>query len=205
VGGTSWAVTNEALGAATLALLSPPVFILLWVVNIESLALFGSLFLPLGLPLILLKPHVYVWAILSRRKWMIWAAIFGAASLLIWGMWPLHVMESVSGRIQHPSAFGWSGVGLPMILIGALLLVFTNADPLRLMAAGSFLSPFLMPQHFVLLLPALGRVRGWKRLGLWAGAWLMAMPVMFGEWMNIKYLALGFPLLIWWMLRPDSK
>lgn len=113
------------------------------------------------------------------------------------------MLLSVGDRIQHPSAFGWINLGWPIILIGIVLLIRTPAEPLPLMAAGSFLSPFLMPQHFVLLLPALGYVRGWRRLALWAGSWLLIVPLMFNGWP--KYLALGFPLLVWWFTRAPDK
>jgi len=192
-------VTSEALGTALLALCTPPVFILLWVGNIEGLALFGMLIMPVGVVWLSLKPHLGVWAILSRRSWVVWSAVFIALTLLIWPGWPFKLVNSLNDRLRHPSAFGWASLGWPMIVVGIVLLVMTPADALPLMAAGSFLSPFLMPQHFVLFLPALGRVRGVRRLLLWAASWLVAVPILFGGW--IKVLALGFPLLVWWMLR----
>lgn len=197
------AVTNEALGAALLALLTPPVAVLLWVGNIESLALFGMLILPVGVMWVLLKPHLGVWMILARRSWLVWATVFGVITLVVWPLWPLRVGGSVAERIQHPSAFGWASLGWPMILIGGALFIFSPPEPLALMAAGSFLSPFLMPQHFVLMLPALGVARGRKRLALWAAAWLLLIPLMFNG--PIKALALGFPLMVWWVIKNQSR
>jgi hypothetical protein len=198
-------LTSEALGCVLLALFTPPVMILLWVGNIEALALWGMLLMPVGIPWVLLKPHLGLWAVLSRRSWIIWAAAFGLLTLLMWQFWPMRVLGSITDRIQHPSAFGWASLGWPMIVIGLALLGQTSPDPLALMAAGSFLSPFLMPQHFVLLLPALGRVKGARRSILWAGTWLLLSPLIFNN--ALKWLALGFPALVWWMLRapPFSK
>lgn len=199
----SFAITSEALGVVLLTLFTPPVIVLLWVGNIEAVALWGLLFMPAGLALVLLKPHLGVWAVLSRRSWLVWAVLFGLLSLLIWPGWPFRLLGSVGERVQHPSAFGWISLGWPLIVIGLTLLTRTPADALPLMAAGAFLSPFLMPQHFVFLLPALGRVRGWRRLALWAGAWLLAVPLMFDGW--LKYLGLGFPLLVWWFTRKAGE
>jgi len=191
--------TSEALGCVLLALFTPPVMILLWVGNIEAVAMFGMLIMPVGVAWVLLKPHLGLWAVLSRRSWMIWAAAFGIVTLVVWQLWPMRVLGTVSERIQHPSAFGWASLGWPMILLGILLLFRTPPEPLALMAAGCFFSPFLMPQHFVLFLPALGKVRGGRRLVLWAAAWLLIIPLMFDGW--AKCLALVFPLVVWWMLQ----
>ncbi|MBI3244771.1 MAG: hypothetical protein HYZ49_21035 [Chloroflexi bacterium] len=201
----AWRLTSNALGCVLLALFTPPTMILLWVGNIEAVALWGMLMMPVGIPWVLLKPHLGLWAVLSRRSWIIWAAAFGLLTLVVWQFWPTRVLGSVTDRIQHPSAFGWASLGWPMIAIGLTLLAQTPPDPLALMAAGSFLSPFLMPQHFVLLLPALGRVKGTRRLILWAGTWLLLIPLIFNS--GLKWLALGFPALVWWMLRapPVSK
>lgn len=192
-------LAGEALAAAFLALLTPPTLIMMWTANVEAVALWGWLIMPLGIPLLLLKPHLGAWVVLSRRSWVLWTLLFGIASLVLWPSWPFHLMNTVAGRAQHPAAFGWASLGWPILLIGVVLLIWTPADDLLLMAAGSFLSPALMPQHFVLLLPALGRVRGWRRLALWAASWLLAVPLMFNGWP--KYLALGFPLIVWWMTR----
>jgi len=199
----TWAVRREAWGAVLLALCTPSVFILLWVGNIEAVALWGMIFLPVGVVWLLLKPHLGVWAILSRRTWIIWAAVFGVLTLVIWPGWPLQVLGSVGDRIQHPSAFGWASLGWPMIPIGLFLLSQSIAEPLILMAAGCFLSPFLMPQHFALFTPAFGKVRGYQRLALWGASWLMLIPVIFTG--PIKWLALGYPLVIWWLLRPRPQ
>lgn len=200
---STWQVRGNASFAALLALLTPPVFVLLWVGNIDGLALAGILIMPVGLLWLSLKPHLGLWATLARRSWVIWGVIFCVVMLIIFPGWPIRLLDSIGFRIQHPSAFGWASLGWPMIPIGLLLLAFTPADPIMLMAAGSFLSPFLMPQHFILLTPAFGRVQGYWRVALWAASWLLIIPLAFaGLWNGYgKALALGYPLLVWFALR----
>lgn len=185
--------------AVLLALLSPPVFMDLWLGNIEGLVLFGQLLMPPGILLLLMKPHLTGWALLARRDWLLWGLGWGLVSLLIWGAWPLRMFAEMSRLEQNPLMIGWGNLGWPVLLLGAVLLVFSGADPLRLMSAGFLLTPYLMPNHMLLLLPALGRVRGWRRLALWAAVWLSA----FGGGASlgwVRYLSLAFPLMCWFLL-----
>jgi len=190
------------LTAVVLAMLTPPIYMLLWQGNVDGLVLLGLVAMPLGVPLVLMKPTVAGWALLARRGWTLWGAAFGLISLLIWGLWPLDLLSAFDYRNLHPLAMGWQVLGFPLAIIGAILLCFTNADPFRLMAAGTFLAPYLQPVHFLVLVPAIGRVRGWKRILLWGWAWVVGLAPGF---MGItKYLALGFPLAVWWLLRDRS-
>jgi hypothetical protein len=200
------AVRVDALLAALMALLTIPVLVLLWVGNIDGLALMGLLVMPVGIFWITLKPHLGLWAVLSRRSWTIWAIIFCGVMLLLFPGWPFRLVASLGDRLQHTSAFGWASLGVWMIPIGIVLLVKSPADPVMLIAAGCFLSPFLMPQHFVLLAPAYGRVSGLSRLLLWVVSWLLIIPLAVpGVWGGlIKALALFYPLLVWFLLRKSS-
>jgi hypothetical protein len=187
------------LGAALLALITPPVFMLLWEGNIDGLVLFGLVSLPLGVPLVMLKPTIAGWAVLARKRWFLWSIGFGIFTLIAWRLWPLQMIGIFSTDYLHPMAMGWHNLGWPIGVIGIVMLIFSNADPYRLMAAGSFVAPYIMPYHFLVLLPALGRVSGWKRWLMWGWAWsLFLVPAFEG---NTRYIAMGFPLVVWWLLR----
>jgi hypothetical protein len=181
---------------------TPIIPMLLWQGNVAGLVLLGFVGLPLMLPYLLLQPNLAIWAIVARRNWILWAAVFGIATLLIWGLWPPEFLQRAVGRATHPIAAGWQILGLPVLLIGLVMLVFTNADPLRLIAVGSFLTPYLMPVHLVVLLPALGRVQGIKRIIIWLCAWLTLLPPMFTT-RESKWVMMIFPFVVWWLLRPQ--
>jgi hypothetical protein len=191
---------RSRLTAALLAILTPPLFMLLWRGNPTGLVLLGVLGLPYGVVYALLQPSIAVWAILARRRWILWAAGFGLLTLVIWGWWPGKMLGAVSELSSHPVAIGWESIGWPVALVGLVLLPFTDADPLHLMAAGTFLIPYLQPAHLLLLVPAIGRVTGWRRIALFLGAWLTALPPMFIT-PGAKLGAMMFPLMVWWFLR----
>jgi len=192
------------LGAVAMATTAPTLLMLLWQGNVDGLVLLGLVALPPGVVLALIKPTIAGWALLARRQWTLWAIGFGVVSLVIWGWWPGSLMHAFDGRFLHPMAMGWHNLGWPVALMGLILLAFTNADPMRLMAAGSFLAPYVMPNHYLLFLPALGRVSGWRRWVLWGWAWVVGLVPGFTG--ITRYLALGFPLAVWFLLKEkDSK
>ncbi len=185
--------------AACMALLSPPTLILLWQGNIGGLVLLGLVALPWGLPLALLHPHLTLWAVLSNRRWTLWTLAFLLLSLILWQGWPMEILATLQPRGSHPMAMGWSNLHLAILLIGLALIPLARADHLILMSIGAFLSPYLLPQHFLLILPAIGRAQGRSRLLLWLLAWLSALPAMFSAW--TAYLTYFFPLAIVMVLR----
>jgi len=196
--------TRGPFGAILLALFTPPVFMLLWLGNVASLTLLGLVALPVGVPYAVLQPHLASWALLARRRWTLWGLAFFALTLVIWGWWPGDLLGRLGSSLAHPLAMGWQILGWPVPIVGAVLLLLSNADPLRLIAAGAFLTPYVMPQHFVLLIPAIGRVEGKWRWLLWASAWLTLLPAMFlAPWS--KYAAMLFPLAVWWLLHPGKR
>lgn len=189
--------------AAALALGTPPVLMLLWEGNMAMVVTVGITVLPFGLPWALVQPHLASFALLSRRKWTLWAAVFGIATVLIWGLWPLQTFGLLGKSTGHIIAMGWIPMGWPLLLIGLLMLPFTHAHPLRLMAVGTFLLPYVMAVHMVLLLPAIGEVKGWRRVLLFGLAWLtLFTPAFTVLW--AKYLTMIFPFAVWWLLRPRT-
>lgn len=191
---------RSRLAAAALAVVSPPALILLWQGNVDGLVQFGVLSLPLGVGYLLIKPHLGLWAALARRSWAIVTGLFLLLSILIWRDWPLDLLATLPERNAHPMAMGWQNLSPALLAVGLAMLPFTRADPLHLMCVGVFVTPYLLPQHLLLLLPALGRVRGPRRLLLWGAAWTTILPAMVLTWG--LYAAYSFPLLVWWLLLP---
>lgn len=192
------------LGAALLALMTPPVFMALWLGNLEGLVLLGMVALPPGVILALVKPHLGMWAVIARRRWFLWAAGLGILSLLIWGLWPLRTFSEMGRLSQNYFTVGWYDLGWPVLAVGIVLILLSNADPLRLLAAGFFLTPYLMPNHMLLLLPALGRLSGWRRLLLWLIIWLSGVATGMGS-SPMRYLVLAFPLAVWLLLGEAQR
>jgi len=197
--------------AVAMVTLSVPVVVLLWDGQIDGLALLGYLLLPWGLPLFLIKPTLGLWALLARKDWMIAGIIFAALSFLFWGWWPdqafrIHVISDYTHPLfgPHPASMGWFKLGWPIALAGIGLMLFTNRkDPFHLMAAGSFLMPYVFPYHFILLLPVLGRFRHVKQLTLWLSSWILILPFALGS--KAAWLGYAFPLMVWYFLWRETR
>lgn len=188
------------LGAAALALLSPPALWDMWVGNIEGLVLLGLVAAPPGMILALVKPNLTLWAGLANRQRFGWSAAAGIVSLLVWGWWLPDMFSDNERLFNNIVTTGWGVLGWHVAALGAILLLFSRPDWLNLMAAGFLLSPYLVPNHFLLLLPALGRVRGGRRIVLWLSGWVsvLGIGISAGGW---RHLVLGFPLAVWWFTR----
>lgn len=185
--------------ACIMALLTPQVFMNLYLGSIEGLMLVGMMLLPPGVVLVLFKPNLTGWVLLARRQWLLWGAGLGLLSLVLWGWWPARTLSWIGPLTDKSLATGWYNLGWPIALLGALLLPFSGANPYRLMAAGFLLTPYLMPNHSYLLLPALGCVRGWRRVALWAAAWISGLASgALGS--DPARLAVIFPLAVWLLL-----
>jgi hypothetical protein len=198
---------NSRLVAVVLAVLTPPIFMLMWQGNVAGLVLLGIVGLPWTVPYLLLQPNLGMWVVLARRQWTIAAVVLGILSLVIWGWWPPELLSTIANdaqRVTHPAAMGWQVLGWPVVAIGLLMLLNINLDPIRMLAVGAFITPYIMPVHMLLIIPAIGRVRGWERLTLWICSWLTLLPVMFTTPWS-KYVAMVFPLLVWWYLRPRPQ
>ncbi len=191
----------SGMHAAALVLLTPPLYYLLWDGQIDGLVLYSLVLLPWSIPLVLLRPQILGWVMLSRLRWTAAMAVWLVISIGIWGFWPaVRVPQSIHS-IRHPTAMGWATLGWPILIVGLVLLIFSKGSFWRVMAAGMLASPYVQPYHMVLLFPAIGRVTGWKRYILWGWAWIVGIVPGFLGFTH--YLALGFPLAVWWLLRDD--
>ena len=162
-----------------LALISMPTLWVFFIGNIDGLVLFGLLFMPAGIPLVLMKPQLAAFLLLAKRSWIIWGFVFGIFSLLIWGMWPLKLFMVVTPEwksewMQDISLFPWG------LILGLPLLWFSRGDQDLLMAAGSLFTPHLFPYHFILLMPALARMK-WQWMII---TWLLSWTPLLSNWLG---------------------
>jgi hypothetical protein len=167
--------------ALSLALVSLPTLWVLFLGNLDGLALLGLVLLPWGVPLVTMKPQISAFALLANRRWFLAGIIWGVISLLIWGLWPLNLREIFSAGwklewVQDISLFPWG------LLITLPLLWFSRGDEDLLMAAGSFSTPHLFPYHFILLMPALARMRWPWMILTWAVSWTPLLSNWLGPW-----------------------
>ena len=98
----------------------------------------------------------------------------------------------------------WTVLHPVILVVGLILLLFSNRDPWRLMAAGFLVSPITMPYHFIMFLPGIGRVKGWRQGVLWITSSL-ALVVAALQTDLSKWLALSFPLAVWLLLAPSLR
>ena len=191
-----------AVFALLFALVNPIPWILLWLGQIEAIVMLGLISLPVGVPLLFAKPNIGPWSAISSRRNLLWMLVFLAVTLVLWGFWPDSIIaHTFIHRIPHPISIGWGSIHPAVGVLGLVLVLFTSRDPLRLMAAGSLVSPFVMPYHYYVLLPALGRVRGYRQGALWAACLFLLLEIGI-ETLPVKILGLALPLMVWVFLSP---
>ena len=193
----------DGLQAAALALLTPSLWYLLWDGQIDGLILIGMLFLPWSIPIVLLRPQIIGWMLLSRRRWTIWAALWLGVSFVLWKNWFGVALLRSRGSILHPTAMGWATLGWPILLLGIGMLLTAGGNPWRILAGAFVASPYVQPYHIIMLLPALGRVGGWRRWVLWGLMWAVgSVPAFMGL---TRYTGLVVAFAVWWYLRHDTQ
>jgi len=161
---------NKSPYPIALAIISLPTLWVLFMGNLDGIVLLGLLFLPWGAPLSLMKPQVSAFALLAKNKYILAGMIWLIISLIIWGLWPLNFLmvftpEWEAEWTQDISLFPWG------LLIALPLMWFSRRDEDMLMAAGSFATPHLFPYHFILLMPALARMKPLWMILSWAISW----------------------------------
>ena len=170
-GGSAWVMG--------LAIVSLPTLWLLHLGNIDGLVIIGLLLMPVGVPLVLLKPQIAAFALLASHRRIAAAVAWGVISLVIWGFWPARFF-GIGGEgwkadwPQDITLFPWG------ILIALPLLWLSRGDEDMLMAAGSFGTPHLFPYHFVLLMPALARMDKFWAFASWLLCWTPLLANYFG-------------------------
>jgi hypothetical protein len=185
-------------GTILFALLTPPLWMVLWDGQLDGLILLGIISeVPL---LVFLKPNIGPWSLFKHWGALALGAVFFLITLWLWSLWFLRLGNVAFG---HPAAMGWGTLGWPILLVGLGMLLGAGPNPYRLMAAGCLISPYLMPYHFLLLTPALGAVRGYRQIMIFLSLWLTLLSLGLGGW--FRWLGLLCPLSVYGCLHhwPD--
>ena len=189
--------------AVVLALLSPQTLIVLWTGHIDGLALLGIWALPWAIPIVLMKSTFIGFAVITRKSWFLTALGFGLLSFFLWPDWIPQLIETLQFRSTHPASAGWQQTGFLPLALGLILLLFSRReDVFQNIAAGAILYPFILPYHYIVLLPALAELKGSRLVLVWLSAWLMVVPIALEKAFPIYFI---FPLLIWWARRSPGN
>jgi hypothetical protein len=167
--------------ALFLALISLPTLWVFYLGNLDGLVLLGLISLPLGAPLVLIKPQVASFALLAKKNSIYFTIIWILISFMIWGFWPtnfstLFTPEWKQEWVQDITLFPWG------ILIALPMMWFSRGDEDLLMASGSLGTPHLFPYHFIVLMPALARMRWYWMVITWAVSWTPFLSNWLGPW-----------------------
>lgn len=137
-----------AITGVLLVLLSPLPWMEFWLGQNEVIILLGLALMPIGVPLLIGKLQLGAWALLGSRRDILWTIGWVLLSLVIWGLWPLNTLKystPADASNPHPLLMGWQATSPIFLFLGLAMLTFTDRDPLRLIAAGTFISPYMMP------------------------------------------------------------
>ncbi|MCC6148134.1 MAG: hypothetical protein IT308_11270 [Anaerolineaceae bacterium] len=187
---------RPALAPIALALVSLPVLWVLHLGTLDGLSILGMLLLPLGAPLVLIKPQVASFALLASRRSLAVAVSWILFSFLIWGFWPLGFLEIFSPDwwVEWQQDIALFPYGLALALP---LLWFSRGDQDLLMAAGSLATPHLFPYHFIVLMPALARMRWYWMVAAWVVTWT---PIFAANWWGPLFWHVGnLASVVFWL------
>jgi hypothetical protein len=184
-------------GSVLLAIITPPVWFLLWIGHPDALALLGVVtgFIPLAL----IKPQLTIWSMFASRKLFFWMIVFVTLTLVVWPLWPL---EMRTATLTHEAAFGWVVTGWPVAMLGFILFLGAGKDPYRLISSGMLMSPYLMPYNLAILAPAIGSAKGYKKILLYFCAWSVVIGTGLGgkaRILNLIYPVAAYCLNISWV------
>ena len=187
-----------------LAFTAMPLYGNLWLSQYEFIPLFGLTLLPWGLPLAITKPQVAAWGLLAwwlrhPSKLKIAGAVIGGVliSFLIYGWWPLRLQTPTTiDTIYNLSAWYWGGPLIGLIVVAAALAVtWKTRDMDQAMALGALATPYIQNHSYLLLLPALTRLSGWRLFFVWLTTWLGVVALILDD--RFRVLELVFPLSLW--------
>ena len=170
---------HAPLWIMALAFVSLPTLWLLFLGTIDGFALIVLVLLPIGVPLVLIKPQLASFALLANRRSLFVTIVWVLLSFIVWGLWPLGFIgigdaNWRAGWPQDISLFPWG------LLVALPLMWLSRGDEDMLMAAGSFGTPHLFPYHFVVLMPALARMDKFWAILSWVFAWTPLLANYFG-------------------------
>lgn len=166
----------------------------LWIVligQIDGIVASGLIALPLTIPIALIKPQITLFALLSRRSWLLWTGLFLLASFLIFGFWPAAMLsvettQSLSRAEQNIGLGGW------WTLLALIGLWLSRGDMDMMMLSGAVAVPYLIPYHLFPTVPAVSRLRPWAALVAALTSWLPLSANWIGPagwWLGWIYVA----------------
>jgi hypothetical protein len=187
-----------------LAFTSMPLYGNLWLSQYEFIPLFGLTLLPWGLPLAITKPQVAAWGVMAwwlrqPNKLKIAVAVIGGVllSFLIYGWWPSRLQTPTTiDTIYNLSAWYWGGPLMGLIaVVAAFAVTLKTRDMDQAMALGALATPYIQDHSYLLLLPALVRLSGWRLFGVWLTTWFGIAAILFDD--RFRVLELLFPVSLW--------
>lgn len=184
---------RSALIAAVSACLTLPVFWVLFLGQVDGIALFGLTGLPWLIPLATIKPQVSYLACLAHKRYLLALIVWLVISFVIWGLWPLDMLDIAEfSAWQQPHDIHLWPYSLPFVLA---MLWLSRGDADMLMLAGTFAMPYLHPYHYLLVVPALARVGQRTAVLACVVSWLPLLANWYGD--ACWYLGHLFPLMLW--------
>lgn len=204
-------------------LVSAQMFWVLWWGQIEGLAIFGVVLgylaletqsltlLVLGLLFATVKPQIGLIPILAVWWWfgkeLRWkaagiTALIGAATIAIWGPWPIWIVQNITKLVGHQGFNPWNiSIGLaalPLFIPAFLLPLDHKKRLMALTATGLLVSPY-MPYYSSIILLCMG-IPWWAYIFAFIGflpnvigtrlAWngIMLLPLLVLLWLYLPYL-----------------
>jgi hypothetical protein len=189
-----------------IAFLSWPMIWLLFLGQLDGLVLLGLTGLPWLTPLAALKPQLSVFAFLAKKQWLVALLLWLGLTCLLWGWWPLEMWHyQQQWQAIYPGATQPQNISLwPWSIPLALgLLWLSRGDMDMLMLAGTFVTPHLIPYNYVVVLPAIARVKQWLAFTLVAVSWLPLTANWVGDWG--WYQGHLFAVILWVALYRQRK
>ncbi len=170
----------RSVGSAVLALFNLPLFWVMFLGQLDGLALLGTLGLPWSLPLVFVKPQVAAFAVFARRRTLVYATLFLGLTLLLWGPWPLRLLTYHADPAAWPQdiALGWRGFPLFLLLVWKM----PRDDMDWWMLAGTTVTPALIPYHLLPLMPAMARLPLLWAAGVALASWFPLLANWWGPW-----------------------
>jgi len=166
--------------SAVAAFVAMPLWWVLFLGQLDGLALLGVLGLPWLMPLALIKPQIAGFAILTRRKCLIAAVCFVLLSFAFWGFWPAKMLDYHADRLDSAGYIGLGLWGLPLAALVLWAVPGWDAD--KLMLAGAFITPALIPYQLLPLMPAIACLPWWLAWIVALSSWLPFASNWWGEW-----------------------